>query len=233
MESKGNMVVFSDHGHFADRRDAGLQLGALLRNALRNGSRPRTIVAGIPRGGIMVAADAASVIGCDLDVIGATPLISPVDPEIPFGAVAEDGAEALSPFLPDGGMGHDWAFAERRRKRAEISHRMESIRTAIPTSDWSGARVLIVDDTASTPWLLAASAETARLRGAAEVVVAVPCAPIDVCHELTDKVQLVVAGVATQGALRSPLEVYRRFPHVTFGEMMEKLRNAGVRTRAS
>lgn len=130
-------------------------------------------------------------------------------------------------------MGHDWSLTERRRKRAEIAHRMESIRTAVAPRDWNGVRVVIIDDAAVAPWTLAAAAEAARLRGAAHIVVAVPFASVAVCDELTRHAHLVVAAVAPQHPVRSALEIYRAFPHVTFGEMMEKLKNSGVRTRTS
>lgn len=80
MGLKGHVMVFSDEGHFADRRDAGLLLGAQLRHTLGGDLHEPTLVVGIPRGGILVAADVAAVLGCDFDVIGATPLVSPSPP---------------------------------------------------------------------------------------------------------------------------------------------------------
>jgi hypothetical protein len=46
MGLKGHVMVFSDEGHFADRRDAGLLLGARLRHTLGGDLLEPTLVVG-------------------------------------------------------------------------------------------------------------------------------------------------------------------------------------------
>ena len=52
---------------FADRRDAGRALGAAL--AERLGEASGVVVLGLPRGGVVVAAEVATRLGADLDLV--------------------------------------------------------------------------------------------------------------------------------------------------------------------
>ncbi|MCI0477803.1 MAG: hypothetical protein L0Y55_16290, partial [Anaerolineales bacterium] len=62
---------------FKDRADAGKQLGARLA-FLKN--QPNVIVLGIPRGGVVVAAEIARALNAPLDVFLAHKLGAPFNP---------------------------------------------------------------------------------------------------------------------------------------------------------
>lgn len=70
---------------FADRADAGRHLAA----ALRMYRGPGTIVLGLPRGGVPVAAEVAAALGAPLDVPVVRKLGVPAQPELAFGAIGE------------------------------------------------------------------------------------------------------------------------------------------------
>jgi predicted phosphoribosyltransferase len=72
---------------FLDREDAGRQLAAEFKHVqLRD-----PLVLAIPRGGVVTGAVLARVLGAELDIVLAHKLRSPVQPELAFGAVGEDG----------------------------------------------------------------------------------------------------------------------------------------------
>src|SRR3954465_3272336 len=76
--------------HFADRRDAGRALAQAL--ALRGAPKgPQPAALGLPRGGVVVAAEVAEVLGAPLDVLVVRKLGLPWQPELAMGAIAAVG----------------------------------------------------------------------------------------------------------------------------------------------
>ncbi|GEM_PF-6442908 len=74
---------------FKDRRDAGQQLAAAL---IKRGYRKEPLVVlGIPRGGVVVAAEVATELSAPLDIIIARKLRAPAQPELGIGAVVSSG----------------------------------------------------------------------------------------------------------------------------------------------
>src|SRR4051812_5327654 len=69
---------------FADRTDAGRRLGERLRDELTGDA----VVLGIPRGGVVVAAEVALVLGAPIDVVVPRKIGAPFNPELGLGAIA-------------------------------------------------------------------------------------------------------------------------------------------------
>jgi len=112
---------------FSDRAQAGVLLGAALRDALGE-ARPRVFA--LPRGGVPVAAGVAGAVGATLDVLMVRKIGHPAAPELGLGAIAEDGR---------GGAGEPYFDAEMlatvglsvadladvvARERAELARRL-------------------------------------------------------------------------------------------------------------
>src|SRR4051794_23715599 len=77
------------HAPFADRRDAGRALGAALAERLGEGAD--VVILGLPRGGVVVAAEVAAALGAALDVVPVRKLGVPWQPELAMGAIAAAG----------------------------------------------------------------------------------------------------------------------------------------------
>ena len=76
---------------FADRPDAGRQLAEQLL-----GQRAvHPVVVALPRGGVPVAREIASVLDAPLEVLAVRKLGAPHNPEYGIGAVAEDGTGVI------------------------------------------------------------------------------------------------------------------------------------------
>src|SRR2546429_9126059 len=73
---------------FADRRTAGRLLAEDLKDLIDE----RTVVLGLPRGGVAVAHEVAGVLGVPMDVIVTRKIGYPPQPELGVGAIAEGGA---------------------------------------------------------------------------------------------------------------------------------------------
>ncbi len=79
-------------GPFVDRVDAGRRLGDALVPTLGREPADRTVLLlGLPRGGVVVAAAAAQVLGRPYDAIAVRKVGAPTNPELALGAVTADG----------------------------------------------------------------------------------------------------------------------------------------------
>ncbi|GAA2994065.1 hypothetical protein GCM10020229_03190 [Kitasatospora albolonga] len=158
--------------HFTDRRDAGRRLAAAL------GPRPGAVVAGLPRGGVPVAAEVAAALGAALDVCVVRKLGVPWQPELAMGAVGEDGALVLDQqVLRATRVTPDQLAAVERAERAELARRAARYRGGRPPLPLAGRTVVVVDDGLATGSTARAACRTLRQRGAAHLVLAVPVAP--------------------------------------------------------
>src|SRR5437763_129462 len=76
---------------FASRTDAGQRLGRFLAEQKIRAD----LVLGLPRGGVIVAAEVASILKCPLDVLVVRKIGHPGHREFAVGALAEDGTLVL------------------------------------------------------------------------------------------------------------------------------------------
>lgn len=154
---------------FEDRAAAGRDLAHAL-DGWRGGD---ALVAGLPRGGVVVAAEVARVLGLPLTAVPVRKLGVPRHSEFAVGAIA-DGARVVH---PDAG---DWATpaqlaAVEKVERTELRRR-QALYT-VPGRDPTGRTVIVVDDGVATGATATAACRSLRAHGAARIVLAVPVAP--------------------------------------------------------
>ena len=164
-----------------DRIEAGRLLGERLA---RDYAGADTVVLGLPRGGVPVAAEAARRIRAPLDVLVVRKLGLPHHEEVAMGAVGEGGAIVRNPggIRSVGVSEADFQRAERR-ERAEVAQRVERFRDGRPPAPLAGRTAIVVDDGMATGATAAVGCRIARERGAARVVLAVPVAASDALAE--------------------------------------------------
>ncbi|MEA2661933.1 MAG: putative phosphoribosyl transferase [Chloroflexota bacterium] len=155
---------------FADRIAAGRLLGERLREL----GLDDPVVLGLPRGGVIVAAEVAAALDAPLDIVVARKLGVPWQPELAFGAVAP-GTVVLQRDVLDGiGLRRgdvDAAIAEQTAQLAPLAARYRSGRAQIPLL---GRTAVIVDDGLATGATATAAVRSIRGHGPARIVLAVP-----------------------------------------------------------
>ncbi|MCS5718872.1 phosphoribosyltransferase family protein [Herbiconiux sp. CPCC 205763] len=158
---------------FRDRRDAGRQLGRMLLPA----RRADMIVLGLPRGGVIVAAEVAEMLGVPLDVIVVRKLGLPLAPEVAMGAIAEGGVRYLDTALlvHQGVSASDLAGVERVEEQA-LARRVRLLRRHLGPRSLEGKVAVVVDDGIATGATARVACRAARERGASAVVLAAPVA---------------------------------------------------------
>jgi predicted phosphoribosyltransferase len=202
---------------FADRRDAGRRLGEAL------GPRPEWLVLGIPRGGVIVAAEVAAATAGALDVVVPRKLGAPGNPELGIGAVAADGTSVLDERLVRAlGVSEAYVAKEIAHQIGEINRRTELYRRGRPPLDVSGRDCIVVDDGVATGGTAEVALRSLSRQRAAKVTLAIPVAPLESLDRLRAACDDVVC-------LQSPTpfaavgQWYVHFSQVTDDEVLEAL----------
>lgn len=158
---------------FADRADAGRELA----RALRAWRGTEALVLGIPRGGVVVAAEVARILGLRLGTAVVRKLGAPSHEEFAVGAIAED-VRVVNDAAVRGGFvtAEQLAFVEDL-ERVELKRRTTLFGASV--AEVTGRTAIVVDDGVATGATATAACLSLRAHGAERIVLAVPVAPID------------------------------------------------------
>jgi predicted phosphoribosyltransferase len=206
---------------FADRADAGRRLGAEL---LARGVRPAdALVCGIPRGGVVVAAEVARVLDRPLRAIVARKVGAPGHEELAVGAVGPDGVAVLDEsLLRRLGATEEWVEAALARARAEVAARVAEFPGVVDADEANGRPVIVVDDGVATGATAAAVGRWLAHAGAASRVLALPVGPLDTIARLRADYDEVFA-LATPASFMAVGQWYRDFAQTTDEEVRRLL----------
>lgn len=209
-----------DVQRFLDRRSAGRELALRLVAAGVDG---RTLVLGLPRGGVPVAAEVAATLDADLDVLVVRKLGAPEAPEVALGALGEGGVEVMDERMLAiaGGTRADMA-ATIERERAEVERRVRIYRRGRGPRDLRGREVVLVDDGIATGSSAQAAIEVVRTHGVSRVVLAVPVAGPAAVARLEPLVDSLVA-LLVPPHFRAVGEWYEDFRQTSDGEVTAAL----------
>lgn len=203
---------------YADRRDAGRRLGAALAQYREAGP----VVIGLPRGGVVVAAEVARSLGAPLDVMVTRKIGAPFNPEFAIGAVAPgvvhlDDATVEALAIPrvyiDRSVAREQEVARKREAR---------LREGRAGLDVAGRTVIVVDDGLATGATAIAAIEALRQMHPGKIVVAVPVGAPDTVARLRNRADDVVC-LQTPTAFRAVGQAYVDFTPVEEDEVVRLL----------
>lgn len=215
--------MFSQGGPiFRDRTQAGRELGEhLLSLALEN-----PFVLGLPRGGVVVAAEVARALHAPLDVVVVRKLGAPQDPELGVGAIAPGGVVFLDSSMVDLLKITDKQLAEvQRRESVELERRLKRFQGNRPRPDLRGRTAILVDDGIATGGSARAAARWVRKQQPARAVLAVPVCAQESRELLRDEVDELVT-LATPSPFRAVGLWYERFEQTSDEEVIALLEEA-------
>ena len=206
---------------FLSREDAGRKLGQHLLDARVQAD----LVLGLPRGGVIVGAEVARVLGLPLDVIVVRKIGHPRHREFAVGALAEGGVVVLDQKAIEGTRVVD---REMEEVIAEEKERLQDYRlkfggTTSPVLE--GKRVILVDDGLATGATAEAAVLSAKQRGANEAIVAVTVASDSACERLNRVADQVIA-LLVDPAFDAVGRYYEHFSQTTDEEVIEVLRQS-------
>ncbi|MFC6716660.1 phosphoribosyltransferase [Natrialbaceae archaeon GCM10025810] len=204
---------------FDDRTDAGDRLAAELERR----DVEADVVLGIPRGALPVARPVADALGAELDVVVASKIGAPENPELAVGAVASDGSVWLNePLVEHLNVTETYLERERRKEAEYAAEKAERYRDGGKVPNLEGKRVVIVDDGLATGATARACIRQAYEAGAERVTLAVPVASPDSLEDVAAETDEVVA-LQKPPDFRAVGQFYRRFDQVQDEEAMRYL----------
>lgn len=212
-------IVSHSAAPFADRREAG----RLLARELESYRTPRPVVLGIPRGGVVVAAEIAAGLDADLDIVISRKIGAPQNPELAIGAISEDGHlfldERIRAMLR---VPESFVARQRAAQLDEIARRINLYRAVRSKVPLQGRVVILSDDGLATGSTMQAALWAVGRERPGRVIVAVPVgAP--------DTVETIAAGADEVLCLRAPEDFgavgrfYRAFDQTEDAEVVEIL----------
>ena len=203
---------------FLSREDAGRRLG----HHLQENRVQADLVLGLPRGGVVVAAEVAQLLQLPLDVIVVRKIGHPRHREFAVGALAEGDVVLLDQKAIE--MTHvvrhelDEVIAEEKERLQEYQLKFE--RDASP--QLAGKRVFVVDDGLATGATAEAAVLSARKRAADKVMVAVPVAS-DGAHARLSRVADQMIALLVDPGFDAVGRYYEHFSQTTDEEVLELL----------
>jgi len=204
---------------FKDRTDAGKKLAA----ALKEREVEADTVLGIPRGALPVARPVADELDAALDIVVASKIGAPENPELAVGAVASDGSLWLNSGLVDRLNVSEAYIEPERKKEAETAReKVRRYRADRKPPAITDSRVVIVDDGIATGATARACLRQVHDAGAGSVVLVVPVGSPETIEQLRNDGEEVIA-LETPANFRAVGQFYQQFEQVTDEEAMAHL----------
>jgi putative phosphoribosyl transferase len=167
---------FRESPRFDDRRDAGRRLAVRLADL----APLDPVVIGLPRGGVLVAAEVAAALDAPLELLVVRKLGVPEQPELALGAIAEGGVRVLNADVLEA-TGLDAGDLARlsAREEAALAEEIARYRRGRAPLEVADRVVIVVDDGLATGATARVAITALRERGVRRIVLAVPVAPRD------------------------------------------------------
>ncbi len=205
-----NMKIFKDR----------IATGQLLANRLKN--IQSDIVLGIPRGGVVVAAEIAKDLNLPLDIVVTRKIGAPGQEELALGAVDPDG-EVVWDFnlINDLRLKIDDLRPEIQNQWKELKRREDLYRNGRSPLDVNGKTVILVDDGIATGATILSAIKYLKRHGA-RIILAVPVASQDALRKVEGEVdQSVVLEVPEY--FQAVGQFYQQFEAVSDEEVVQLL----------
>ncbi len=176
---------------FADRLDAGRQLAQRLLHLRER----EPVVLGLPRGGVVVAAEVARELDAPLDVLVVRKLGAPGHEELAIGAII-DGSDPQTILNHDIvqalGVDDRYIAQESARQLQRVRDRQAMYRGGYSPVPVKGRCVIVIDDGIATGSTMLAAITSLRASGPSHLVLAVPVASPQAVRSLSLQVDEMV-----------------------------------------
>ena len=202
---------------FVDRKDGGTQLAHKLR-AYKN--QPDVLIIGLPRGGVVTAAEVAKELNLPLDIVVPRKIGAPFNPELAVGAVTQDGDVVWNEAIIKSHHLTPEDLADTIEKEMAESHRRLSLyRQGKPPPNFKNKTIILVDDGIATGATMRAAITYVKKQGAKKIIVATPVATVDTMEQIAQEVDSVVA-VTLPKIFLGISAFYEEFPQTADDEVI-------------
>lgn len=214
---------------FHNRIEAGRLLVAQLAGYAGQGG---VVVCGLPRGGVVVAAEVARGLQAPLEVLLVRKLGLPCQPELAMGAIAPDGVCVLNEEVIDRlGIEQDAIGAVQLHEQREMERCERLYRGGRPALALRSHTVIVVDDGSTTGLSLHAAIVYLHRQDVGRLVVAAPVIAAGAWRRLRSLASEVVA-LSVPDHSRNVAEWFEDFPPTTDDEVRRLLADDETRRLA-
>jgi putative phosphoribosyl transferase len=204
---------------FKDRRDAGRQLAAALQTlSLKEG-----LIIGLPRGGVVVAAEVARLLSFPLDVIIPRKIGAPFNSELAIGALVDDVVLLNDELIQSYGIDPSYVQAEIRKEKKEAMRRLVLYRQGKAPQNFKNKTVILIDDGIATGATMRASYLFIKSQKPKRIIIAVPVAPPDTVQRFKKEGAEIIA-LYTPMSFMAVGQFYDEFPQTEDAEVIELLK---------
>ena len=210
-----------------------IEAGRKLAKALTHYKDQQPVVLALPRGGVPVAAEVATVLSAPLDLILVRKIGVPFQPELAMGAVVDGSAPLIvrnEDVIRLAGIDEADFKAICDSELAEIERRRQRYLGNRERAEVGDRTAIVIDDGVATGATTRAALRATRARNPKRLVLAVPVAPTDSIAELRTEADDVVCLEDHEffGAIGA---YYRDFRQVSDEEVIEMLKRFPVQRR--
>lgn len=209
---------------FADRRDAGRRLAQRLQEL----KLAHPLVLALPRGGVAVAVEVATLLQAPLDVVLVRKIGAPHHRELAAGAIV-DGERpelVLNRDIVDAyGIDASYLEAEKARQLVEIERRRRLYLGDRPRPAIAGSTAIVIDDGIATGATMRAALHAVRRARPAALVLAVPVASPQILRHLEPEADRIVC-LHADPRLMAVGQYYADFTQVEDEEVVAMLAEA-------
>lgn len=173
---------------FKNRIDAGIKLGfALLESNIED-----PVILGIPRGGVVVAAEVAKILKAPLDIAIARKIGAPFDREYAIGAINSLGNVILNETsIRELGISNEYIEKSVKEEIEEIKRRLSIYRGERDMIDIKDKSVIIVDDGLATGLTMLSVVKGVKANNPKKTIVAVPVASYEAVKRLEKEAEVI------------------------------------------
>ena len=208
---------------FRNRAEAGSLLACKLAHFA---GRPNVRILALPRGGVPVAFEIARALKLPLDVFMVRKLGVPGQEELAMGAVASGNVRIVQPQVVQALLIPQFVIeAVTAEEIRELARRERAFRGDRPGPDVRARTIILVDDGLATGSTMRAAIFALRLQRPERIIVAVPVAASETCHELRNEVGQIIC-LKTPTSFQAVGLWYEHFPQVTDEEVRTLLSKA-------
>jgi len=208
---------------FKNRNHAGKILAEKLR-AEANFKPQKTIIASLPRGGVVIGAVLSALLDLPHQALVVKKITLPAHPELAIGAVGESSQSLILNQALINQLKADSGEIKKAIKKAQ--NQIMEIKGRLKISEsinWKGKIIIIADDGAATGATILSAIKEARDLGANQIIVALPVAPPETTTQLKKEADRAVV-IEQPELLFAVSQVYEDFSQVSWEEVKNLLK---------
>jgi putative phosphoribosyl transferase len=175
---------------FLNRRDAAQKLIHRLKKYQENKD---VVILGLPRGGVVLAAEIANDLNVPLDIIVSRKIGAPQNPELAIGSLTQEGNTILNEELVATlNIPQSYIDQKVQEEIHEIHRRLKLYRNGKNELDLKGKIAILVDDGIATGSTMFAAIKSTKAKDAKKIIVAVPVASLETIKKIEHEVDEVI-----------------------------------------